>query len=116
MSENGVVDEFELPGPRGFGGVVVVDEGVELVRPFEEVVVGAEVAAHSARLWWGNVAGVGRRGGGVCGEEGLDHLPPWWEVEREEFAFVEELVGGGSGGCAAVGGGGHLELELSGLC
>lgn len=37
---------------------LVVEEGGEVGGPFEEGVVGVELTAHSARLRWGDVAGV----------------------------------------------------------
>ena len=62
---------------------------------------------------WGDGSGY-CHGGGGGGEELLDHLETRREVEREELAFVEELVSRGCGELAgSCGGGAHLELELS---
>ena len=62
-------------------------------------------------LFSGLVSGVG---GGL--EKRLDHLQARREVEREEFAFVKELIGWGRGGFSVVGSrGGHLKLKFPAL-
>lgn len=102
--------DFVLGDGAGTGGVTV---GVE-----EEEVGGGEGGGVGGGGAAGGVAGGGggsvRGGGGGGGgeEEGADHGDPGREVEGEELALVEELVGGALLGGGAPGGWGEGDGEL----
>lgn len=94
----GGAEAFEVVvlGGRAWSGRVagVGGEKDEIAGEGRVGVVGA--AGGVAGIDGGGVGGRGGAGGGK--EEGSDHGNAGREVEREELAFVEELVGGAENG------------------
>lgn len=109
----------------------VVFGGRRVVKALELVVFGYRAGAGRVAFWEesevavegrvgvvgaaSGVAGGGGGGGGGGGEEeGADHGDARREVEREELAFVEELIGGAESGGGFAGRDGDGELEVGG--
>lgn len=94
----------------GARGVAVGEEG-EVGDEGGLGVRGAAGGVAGAAIGGGGVGG-GGGGGGGGEEEGTDHGDAGGEVERQELAFVEELIGGteGGGGFARRNGDGELEV------
>lgn len=105
--------------------VVNVDEG-GMGNRGEEVGVGdgggaggvAAGVGGEGGVGIGGVAGVGASGGGGGGgrgeEESADHGDARGEMEGEELAFVEELIGGADVGGGFAGREGDCEFEVGG--